>query len=105
MSWTSDAKLTGDKSAHAKPTDTAELPLIDIARAEAESSAGHRPALFSERFAERLPSWLGSIRVRRQNLNSCQYERLRLRLGLSSPRKRGPIFNWTRKNGFPLSRE
>ena len=64
MSWTSDAKLTGDKSAHAKPTDTAELPLIDIARAEAESSAGHRPALFSERFAERLPSWLGSIRVR-----------------------------------------
>ena len=63
MSWTSDP-MPANATPEAPPTDTAELPLIDVTRAEGEPIGGHRPALFSERFAERLPSWLGSIRVR-----------------------------------------
>jgi signal transduction histidine kinase len=63
MSWTSDPMPT-NATPEAPPSDTAELPLIDVTRAEADSTGGHRPALFSERFAERLPAWLGSIRVR-----------------------------------------
>ena len=64
MSWTSDPLPVNTAPTDARPTDTAELPLTDITRSETDSISGHRPALFSERFAERLPSWLGSIRVR-----------------------------------------
>ena len=64
MTWTSDPLPPKAEPAVVRPTDTAELLLTDIARTETESTGGHRPALFSERFAERLPSWMGSIRVR-----------------------------------------
>ena len=69
MTWTSgpvppDPKPADPKPADTRPSDTAELPIADLSRSEAVSVTGHRPALFSERFAERLPSWLGSIRVR-----------------------------------------
>ena len=65
MTWTSDPLPPRTEPAAAvRPPDTAELLLTDIARSESESTGGHRPALFSERFAERLPSWMGSIRVR-----------------------------------------
>lgn len=40
--------------------DTAELELA----AAVDADEGHRPVLFSQRLAERLPSFLGSIRVR-----------------------------------------
>ena len=63
MSWTSDAKSVA-KPSEVRSSDTTELPLAEVARADGETTIGHRPALFSERFADRLPSWLGSIRVR-----------------------------------------
>jgi signal transduction histidine kinase len=59
-----DRKAADPKPEHTRPTDTDELPLADLTHHDAQSVTGHRPALFSERFAERLPSWLGSIRVR-----------------------------------------
>lgn len=65
MTWTSDPlPPKSEPAANLRPPDTAELLLNDIARGDTETTGGHRPALFSERFAERLPSWMGSIRVR-----------------------------------------
>jgi signal transduction histidine kinase len=67
MTWTTgplppDRKASDPKPVEARSSDTAELPLATLTAAD--GATGHRPALFSERFAERLPSWLGSIRVR-----------------------------------------
>src|SRR5687768_17898719 len=74
MTWTSgpvppdpktaDPKSSGTRPSDPPPSDTAELPIADLSRSESVPPAGHRPALFSERFAARLPAWLGSIRVR-----------------------------------------
>jgi signal transduction histidine kinase len=58
-----DAPAPEARPIESRPSDTAELPLADL-RQDNSGATGHRPALFSERFAERLPSWLGSIRVR-----------------------------------------